>query len=405
MGICQLLGEIASDTVWDIATRQQAIGLLGQFYKDDGDWGQDGSINPWMLTIIDKLSTNYEQAVSATAAILLQKITADKISGQQHPYPLRAHPPVPNVPPILVKVQEFPDVDYDLYRLRMQRLQEARLSIYIPPIAKANLQAKDDDLFPLMDKVQEFLASDRQVMLILGDSGSGKSTFNTHLESELLQAYKSGKPIPLFINLPAIDLPDQVMIAQQLKYHNFDDDQIREMKLHQRFILICDGCDKSQQLINLHRTNMLNQTGQWNVKMIISCRSQYLGQITAAGSCLKAEVVIAPFSKGQIESYVDQYVPLEPRTWTTHDYMDKLTTIPNLMDLVKNPFLFTLALEALPDSIKGRHDLSTIKLTRVLLYKIFVVHWLEVNKRSLENNTLSVKDRATLEQLVKAGFT
>ncbi|KAG0249284.1 hypothetical protein BGZ95_007603, partial [Linnemannia exigua] len=43
--------------------------------------------------------------------------------------------------------------------------------------------------------------------------------------------------------------------------------------------------------------------------------------------------VIAPFSKEQIENYVEQYVPLEPRTWRTEDYMDRLTTIPNLLDL------------------------------------------------------------------------
>src|SRR5688572_9508556 len=142
---------------------------------------------------------------------------------------------------------------------------------------------------------------------------------------------------------------------------------------------------------------MLNQPGQWNTKMVISCKSQYLGQDYRSRFIpqssdhyarkrldLFQEAVIAPSSKDQIKSYIDQYVPLEPRTWTTDDYMDKLTSIPNLLDLVKNPFLLTLALEGLPDAIAGKQDLSTIKLTRVQLYDVFVVHWLEVNKRRLE---------------------
>src|SRR5688572_5558846 len=39
-GICQLLGEIASDTIWDTAARQQAIDPLGKLHKDDTEWGR-----------------------------------------------------------------------------------------------------------------------------------------------------------------------------------------------------------------------------------------------------------------------------------------------------------------------------------------------------------------------------
>lgn len=63
--------------------------------------------------------------------------------------------------------------------------------------------------------------------------------------------------------------------------------------------------------------------------------------------------------------------------------MDKLTTIPNLLDLVKNLFLLTLSLEALSGVTEGEDDLSTIKITRVQLYDTFVRHWLAVNSRRL----------------------
>ncbi|KAG0039353.1 hypothetical protein BGZ89_007924, partial [Linnemannia elongata] len=69
--------------------------------------------------------------------------------------------------PHLAKDQNIQELEHGLHKFRLQRLEDDKLSVYIPPMAKANLQSRDDELFPLMEKVQEFLASDRQVMLIL----------------------------------------------------------------------------------------------------------------------------------------------------------------------------------------------------------------------------------------------
>ncbi|KAF9119651.1 U3 snoRNP protein [Mortierella sp. 14UC] len=407
-GICQLLGEIAVDPVWTVVTRQQAISFLGYLYKDDQDWGGDESVKTWMLTIVAKLSATLDPAVNAAALALLQDLDQDTSTIAGHLYPLMSRLPIPASSPILAKVQNIPYVEYDIHKLRLQRLNETKLAVYIPPMAKANPQARDEDLFALMDKVQEFLGSNRQVMLILGDSGSGKSTFNTHLESELLRSYTRGGRIPLFINLPAIDEPQQDMIEKQLKTYNFNDAQIQELKLSREFVLICDGYDESQQLVNLHRTNSLNQSAQWNTKMVITCRTQYLGQdyhsrFAPTGRNHYARPALELFQEAIVQ-YIEQYVPLEPRTWTTQDYMDKLTTIPNLMDLVKNPFVLTLALEALPLVIEGKQELSAIKITRVQLYDTFVGHWLDVNKRRLEGMALSDEDRGMLDQLLDADF-
>ncbi|KAG0291025.1 WD_REPEATS_REGION domain-containing protein, partial [Linnemannia gamsii] len=309
-------------------------------------------------------------------------------------------------------------VENKLQTLRIRRLQEYHQPVYIPPMATANLQAREDAHFPLVDKVHEFLASDLKVMLILGDSGSGKSTFNRHLEHQLWTNYKKGDPIPLFVNLPAIERPEQDMISKQLKIHDFSDDQILEMKQHRQFFLICDGYDESQLYTNLHTTNRLNQRDEWRAKMIISCRTQFLGstyvdrfapqsmdRYTKMRSDLFQEIVIAPFSRDQIKDYVARYVPLEPRPWVTEDYLRILTTIPSLMDLVKNPFLLILTLEALPAVTKGHPDLSTIRITRVLLYDHFVEEWLGVNMRRLRENKLPVDEREILEHMIEKGFT
>ncbi|KAG0041359.1 hypothetical protein BGZ83_001897, partial [Gryganskiella cystojenkinii] len=425
-GICQLLGEIAVDTVWTLATRQQAVDLLGELYMNDLEWGRDESVKTWMLTVIAHLGDTSEKAVSARARALLQDLKKDQDPTAQITYPLRVRLPIPAYSPILARVQDIPYVEYDLHRLQLQQLEESRQAVYIPPQAKPTLHAKDEDFFPLMEKVHEFLESERQVMLVLGDSGAGKSTFNRHLDHELWTHYKQGGPIPLFINLPAIFGPEQNLVAKQLQAHNFSDAQIQELKLHRQLILICDGYDESQLLDNLHKTNLLNQPGQWNTKMVISCRTQFLGPsfidrfqpqpsdwYSSSTADLFQQAVITPFTKGQIEEYIDQFRNTsstralfgEQPVWSTNEYVEKLMAIPNLMDLVKNPFLLTLALKTLPTIVNVKGDLSNIRITRVSLYDKFVTQWLEINMRRLQNSSLTHDEQVTFNLLQDEGFT
>ncbi|KAG9070331.1 hypothetical protein KI688_009668 [Linnemannia hyalina] len=424
-GICQLLGEIASDTIWDTSVRLHAIDLLRELYMTDPLWGHDESVRTWTLNIICQLGTTTDQVVSASAHTLLKDLNQEQDTTTHLPYPLRNRLPLPATSPTLARVQNIPPLEYDLHKHKVLRLEQSRLSLYIQPFAKASLRAKDEDTFPLLEKVQEFLASESQVMLILGDSGSGKSTFNRHLEHQLWIDYKQGGPIPLFINLPAIKHPDEDMIGKQLRANNFSDDQIQEMKQRRQLILICDGYDESQQLVNLHRTNMLNQSGQWSTKMVISCRTQFLGpsyddrfkplpsDSYAAGlQDLFQEAVIAPFSKDQIENYVGLYVQ-DPQTallfqnramWSAKEYMDKLTTIPNVRDLVKNPFLLTLALNALPRLVASNSNLSSMRVTRVGLYDMFVKQWLETNQVRLRMSALSKEELMAFNSLMEGDF-
>ncbi|KAF9901077.1 hypothetical protein EC991_006563, partial [Linnemannia zychae] len=428
-GICQLLGEIASDAMWDTSTRQQTVSLIGELYKNDSEWGQDESVQTWMLDIMDQLCAVDDQAVSASARTLLKGLKQDQdtttITTSSHPFPLRSRLPLPTFSPILTRVQKIPKIEYGLSKLKLQRLKEHKRGVYIPPQATPHLHADNTMLFPLMEKVQEFLTGTCQVFLLLGDSGAGKSTFNLELEQTLWKNYKDHRPIPLYINLPTIDDPTQDLVYKQLQYYNFSDDQIQEMKLHRDFILICDGYDESQIKVNLYVTNQFNQSGQWRVKVVISCRSQYLGQDYRSrfhpqlGSQYRSnlqavfeEAVISAFSKAQIQQYVGEYVkdlpavdPIRKKpSWTAEEYMDKLINIPHLLDLVSNPFLLSLSLDALPSVVETKKDLSSIRVTRVLLYDSFVKRWLQVNRMRLEESPLSDAERSELDLLVEDDF-
>ncbi|KAF9123185.1 hypothetical protein BGW39_009208 [Mortierella sp. 14UC] len=440
-GICQLLGDIAADSDWEVEKRQQAIDFLLALLKDDADWAQDESVKKWTKTIFERLSklpinkratprdvVRQDEAVKNYALTILKGIPKGTVvdAAFQSPYPLRSRMPMPKSSALLKRVEL--DVKFDVDHLRDLRLPSLRPAVYIPPQAKANLKASDKDTFPLLACVKDFLQSERQVMLILGDSGSGKSTFNRHLERELCSSYNpddEDEPIPLFINLASIENPEQDLIAKELRrLPNISEPKIQELKEFRRFILICDGYDETKSTSNLYVKNQLNEgVGYWKAKMVITCRSTKVGldyksqfmpipSYSQRGqtSDLFQEAVIAPFTSDQIKGYIDQYVLLEHLNrpqWNAQDYHDMLNGIPSLKDMVKNPFLLTLALEAMPTLVgagRSRKDLARIKVNRLVLYDAVVQEWIVKAKERLETSKLNEAEMFALDGLRQFGF-
>ena len=331
-------------------------------------------------------------------------------------YPLRITSSLMASPSLLDRAQNRPDVEGHLRQLKKQHVMEQGNTVYIPPQAKAGLQASDESRFQLMEKVKEFLNSEQKVFLLLGDPGAGKSTFSRALDRELWDKYKKDGDIPLHINLPAIDKPEHDMIAKQLRRLEFTEPQIRELKMHRKFILMCDGYDESQQTHNLYTTNRLNEVGEWTAKMIISCRTEYLGmdyrdrfqpgdRNHQSKSAQFQEAVMTPFSESQIEGYINEYVSIHQPLWGAKDYKQALDLIPSLKELVRNPFLMTLSLEVMPRMMDPGEHLSATHVTKVGLYDHFIEHWLERGKRRLGEKKLSPQSRAAFESLIDEGFT
>ena len=360
-------------------------------------------------TLLQELETNGDEKKRAMYRLCREKGPI--------PYPLEAIVSGPASPSLIDRVQNRLDVEGTLRQLRRQRAKERGVPVYIPPQAKGNVQAADDTRFPLMEKVKEFLKSDQKVFLLQGESGSGKSTFNRELEHELWQSYKNRTDrIPLHINLPAIDKPEHDMIAKQLRQAEFTEPQIREMKQYRKFILICDGYDESQQTHNLFMSNKLNQPGQWDAQMVISCRSEYLGsdyrdyfqpgdRNSSSDSSSFQEAVLTPFTVDQVHAYIAQYVAIYQPLWQTEDYKQALELIPSLQDLMRNPFLMALSLEVLPRMVDPGEHLSTTRISRVALYDHFIEQWLERGKKRLAEKDLSPLARAAFESLRDEGFT
>ncbi|KAG0013729.1 hypothetical protein BGZ80_010894 [Entomortierella chlamydospora] len=362
-------------------------------YSNDALWGWHPSAKQLILQILSQLTGSSEGGVASHSEKILQgleieqdrkkrTIYQDWAQEKQNPDILLQTPPIPHGSRLLDCVQNKPDVNTPLLQLKRERLEEQGRNVYILPRVKVNSNATET--FDLTSKVQEFLSSSKKVFLLLGDSGTGKSTFNRALEVDLWHRYgKADERIPLFVYLPSIEKLDRDLIGERLRKANFTEEQIRELKAHHEFVIICDGYDECQQTRNLYTSNQLNQPGEWRAQMVISCCTEYtsdrykdLFQPTDRNSResldLFQEAFIAPFNKDQIHDYIDQYVISRESPWRTEDYRRALEQIPNLQDLVTNLFLLRLALDVLPQLLETNSEFSRVHITRIKLYDEFV---------------------------------
>ncbi|KAG0299382.1 hypothetical protein BGZ98_010106, partial [Dissophora globulifera] len=264
-----------------------------------------------------------------------------------------------------------------------------------------------------MDKVEEFLSSDHKVLLLLGHPGVGKSTFCRELECNLWRIYEKGDRIPLLIDLASIDQPEQDLIVKQLLKEEFTPLQISELKASRKFLLICDGYDKSRQDYNLYTSNRLNQPGEWNAQILISCRIDYLGRdyhsrFQPVNQSYQTEgmqeLVIVPFSSNQAEDYIKKYVTLEALPWDTASYLKMINLTPTLQAQMTNPLLLTLAMEALARLLNSEQDFSAMQNARVALYDQLLELWLEHGKKRLEQGSLRNHELRAFTSLCDDGF-
>ncbi len=290
------------------------------------------------------------------------------------------------------------------------------LQLYVETRGRASLDGKIE-IFPLLSKVQGFLNDkqvDRKVILLTGDSGAGKTTFNRRLEKRLWDDKKADDAIPLFISLPSIEKPEQDLIAKALKKRGLSEFQVQKLKKeNQRFIFILDGYDEIRQTQNLYVSNSINKSDGWQGQMVISCRSEYLGQdyqsrfqpnpIEKDKDTAFQEVVVLPFSKEESDQYLEKYVEHNSTGWTVEEYLKAFSNQSNLKDLISNPFLLRVVLEALPYIEKKGKAVSAVQL-RMNLYDQFVKQWFERNQQRLSAQSLTGNQKEVFRELYDDGF-
>jgi len=251
------------------------------------------------------------------------------------------------------------------------------LQLYIPLQAKLKNEP-DSDTFDLYDDVDQFVNDGlHKVLLLTANAGCGKSTFARYFYHQQAKLYTEGKTktIPLYAYLPTIDDPRENLMQKILATHGFHDpSEIKNLKKSRQFTLILDAYDEITQfeyheLVNLCVSNDL---GDWNVNIVLTCRSTYFIQPSDYRKFMKPfvgerpihknfrEIELCEFDSNQIDTYVNKFCSEQPKIdpkWQQQTdpkwlkpqtYLDFFATIPVLQQLITTPFLLWVSIHILP---------------------------------------------------------
>lgn len=270
-------------------------------------------------------------------------------------------------------------------------------SLYVKPLGS---YSPGGEAFDVLERINQFLASSHErSLLVLGDSGLGKSLLGRYVVQEAWRNYQPGPCIPLFIHLPLIPkkkrarelLQTYLRLEEQL--HEKEISQLLKYFKHSPLLIVLDGYDEIQEAGNLYLQN------NWglNVKCITTCRleallqcqtkSAYQSLFSPSKTAMLAsheqlvEVFLNSFTVSQIETYLQRYVSTHSMRASEafsdwQSYQIVIQELPGLADLVTNPFMLSLVVRVLPTLMSASVLLgSTRAFTRYDIYQQFTQAW------------------------------
>ncbi len=278
------------------------------------------------------------------------------------------------------------------------------LRFYIPLNCGETIYSRKSDN-DLEQEVNKSLNGTSSVLLLLGDSGSGKSTFCNHLTLRLINEYQENKnaPLPVLIKLgSSLDAINRGRIIEdEFERIGLSIQEISDLQKNKEFVFILDGYDeleldredKHGMKKNIFTTNRLSE---WKAKVIITCRAQILedNEDYRSRFCREDTVskrpdrdslktlYVVPFSDEKVESYLKKYAPSECSEWKDWmQFKEEITRLYNLRELAANPLLLSIITQTLPKARFGGD------FTRAKLYQEFFEQWFEREKAKLKIKT------------------
>ncbi|MGD0465818.1 MAG: pentapeptide repeat-containing protein [Gammaproteobacteria bacterium] len=266
------------------------------------------------------------------------------------------------------------------------------LSLYVQPeVSNYTDNAEDKQTYFLNEATDVFLTDlSKEVWILEGNSGSGKSLFGRYLEKMLWENYHDGALIPIFISLPRLGDLNKVtdLIEKALISKGIPNKTILELKRKKKFLFILDAYSAIPNKLPLIKKYQFNELRQWRGKIIVLSRTNYMtnedkhlldpahpGKSFAENANLSQKSCFEPFNNDQIYEYIEEFCCSEFNThdWNLEQYQEIINRFVEIKEFLKEPFLLFLALNSLPTLSKQHHN----KITVTSLYQTFMDTWFD----------------------------
>ncbi len=295
----------------------------------------------------------------------------------------------------------------DLHQHYLQKLAQLDhlhdgLDCYVPLDGQSSEHASNR--FPLLDKVSTFLDAPQKVLLLIGEAGSGKSTFKRYLSRQLsaecAKSDRTDTPIVLFVplNKYSVNSEGPDWVEHYLREHQFPLATIDALRTQQRFIFILEGTDELPS--TQYKDGLERILEGWHAKTIISARPEFLQKPgwlafqTTAQARLCQTYWLAPLSEQAVRTYIQKYIEqVQPAGWNMARYQKALEDAPLLKAATRRPSLLRMALEVLPLSTQ------TTPTSVTELCHAWLTQWWERSAQRMQGIQFTPEEQAALKKI------
>jgi len=301
-------------------------------------------------------------------------------------------------------------VDFDDYLEKViSQFQASSVSKYYIDLSgteEEDYEGGDASIFirPIDKFVNKCLLEDdgRRKLALLGNFGTGKSTFCKKYAYDLASNYKQKKEtrIPVVINLKEYDskfhIQELIFRILHYRYHlNITSQICLELQRLGRFVFLFDGFDEMAAKVdpevireNLNEINKVTEIPE--NKFVITCRTHFFRDKVQTEVLTEFDILYIPeWGETELKEYLQKRFG--------KDWKSRLETISgthNLPELAQTPLFLEMIVETLPklgDEIK-----------RTELYRVYTNNWIrEQSKRRGARLNSEQRERFVTELALK----
>lgn len=309
---------------------------------------------------------------------------------------------------------------YDEYDIEFDYLDEEELDVYeSTDMEQGNSSTDAEEKVLMREYVDDFIESEYKALLILGDYGSGKTSFCYIYTLELLDKFIQGRSrvLPILIKLRGYN--KAVGVAQlltdyfvnDLGINNFNILSLKLLLKNINTVLIFDGFDEVAKKVDFDiKYDVLKEIcslAEKETKIVVTCRPNYFQNASEFEQIFQnsyfpyepgdkplpefIENTILELDLPQIKCYIESYQnELKKSNISISEVLQTISSTHDLTDLAKRPFLLYMILSTLPKILKEEKKEKNFKINAYRLYVVYTDNW--IKREESKNKTLIKKE-------------